>query len=71
MRRAKYMKKKLARAAAIVGMMTMVALSAVGCGKKVECDFCGEVKKCKTETIFGEEIHYCSDCEAEINSWFQ
>ncbi|MCM1103746.1 MAG: hypothetical protein NC409_06520 [Clostridium sp.] len=52
-------------------MMMMVALSAVGCGKKVECDFCGEMKKCKTETFFGEEIHYCSDCEAEINALFQ
>lgn len=60
------MKKKLAKAAAVAGMMIMVALSAVGCGKKVECDFCGEVKKCKTETIFGEEIHYCSDCEKEL-----
>lgn len=65
------MKKKLARAAAIAGMMTMVALSAVGCGKKVECDFCGEVKKCKTETVLGQEIHYCSDCEKEIQELFQ
>lgn len=60
------MKKKLAKAAVAASMMIMVALSAVGCGKKVECDFCGEVKKCKTETIFGEEIHYCSDCEKEL-----
>lgn len=60
------MKKKLAKAAVVAGMMIMTALSVAGCGKKVECDFCGEVKKCKTETIFGEEIHYCSDCEKEL-----
>lgn len=65
------MKKKLVRAIAFAGMMTMVALSAVGCSKKVECDFCGEMKKCKTQTIFGQEIHYCSDCEKEINALFQ
>lgn len=65
------MKKKLARAAAIAGMMTMVAFSAVGCGKKVECDFCGEVKKCKTETFLGEEINVCGDCQKELEEWFR
>ncbi len=65
------MKKKLAKAAVVASMMVMVALSAAGCGKKVECDLCGEVKKCKTETILGEDIHYCSDCEAQINALIQ
>ena len=32
------MKKKLAKAAVVASMMVMVALSAAGCGKKVECD---------------------------------
>lgn len=62
------MKKKLARAIAITAAMITVALSTAGCGKKVECDFCGEMKKCKTMTLFGEDIHYCSDCEKLINS---
>lgn len=65
------MKKKLVRAIAFAGMMTMVALSAVGCSKKVECDFCGELKNCKTKTVWGEEVHYCNDCKNEIDSLFR
>lgn len=61
------MKKKI-----IASMfLAITALSLfTACGKKVECDFCGEMKKCKTETVFGQDISYCKDCEEEMNSMF-
>ena len=58
------MKKKIL--IVMVVIMTMAALT--GCGKKVKCDLCGEVKQCTTREIEGKEIHYCSDCEEEIKS---
>ena len=60
----KSMKKRII--AAIFLAITALSLF-TGCGKKVECDFCGEVKKCKTETIFGEEISICEDCNADLS----
>ena len=58
------MKKKILIVMLVI--MTMAALT--GCGKKVKCDLCGEVKQCTTREIEGKEIHYCSDCEEEIKS---
>ncbi|MCH5272721.1 MAG: hypothetical protein J1E35_03515 [Lachnospiraceae bacterium] len=61
------MKRKLFRAAALLGILTTLSLSFAGCKKK-ECFFCGEEKKCKTyETLLGD-IDVCRDCENEINS---
>ncbi len=59
------MKKKLARVAAVAGIVTLMAVGFAGC-KKVECDFCGEEKKCKTEEVFGEEMNICKDCEKDM-----
>ena len=58
------MKKRFMRFCALAGMTVMMALSAVGCSKKVECDMCGEVKKCKSQKIDGEKVYLCEDCEA-------
>jgi len=46
-------------------------LTLTACGEKVECEFCGEEKRCKTTTVLGEEINYCADCEDEINEMFE
>lgn len=62
------MRKRLRKFAALTGVLVMVAMSAVGCKKKAECDFCGETKKCKTETIFGEKVNICSDCEEALEA---
>ena len=53
------MKKRIL--AAVLLALTVITAT-VGCGKKVECDFCGEVKSGKTRTIFGEEVSICNDC---------
>lgn len=58
------MKKKLTRVA-VVGIMALMMTGFAGC-KKVECDFCGEEKKCKTEEMMGEEINICKDCEKDM-----
>lgn len=62
------MKKRFAKLAALTGVLVIVALSAVGC-KKVECDICGEVKKCSTEEILGKEYHICNDCEKQLEEF--
>ncbi len=56
----------------IAGVLLMVTImgALTGCGTKTECDFCGEEKRCETQTIFGEKIHYCKDCKDAINSIF-
>ncbi len=59
------MKKRFTKLAALTGLLAMVAMSAMGC-KKVECDVCGETKKCTTEEIFGEEVSICKDCQKEL-----
>lgn len=35
-------------------------------GTETECDFCGETKKCKEKTIWGEEYNICNDCQEEL-----
>lgn len=62
------MRKRLRKLAALTGVLVMMTMSVVGCSKKVECDICGEVKKCKTETILGEKINICSDCEEALDA---
>ena len=51
----------------------LVALTALtlftACGKKSECDFCGEIKKCSTKDVFGETISICKDCIDELNDF--
>lgn len=55
------MKKKLLKIAAVVGIVTM-AISFAGC-KKTECEWCGEMKRCKTVylTLLGD-YNMCKDC---------
>ncbi len=54
------MKKTLSLAVVVI---TIAVTMLIGCGKKVECDFCHENKRCKTEEVLGKEINYCKDCE--------
>ena len=48
----------------LVAMTVTMALA--GCGEKKKCDFCGEMKNCKTISVFGEEINVCGDCIHEV-----
>ena len=52
----------------MVAVMVMATLA--GCGK-VECDFCGDEKRCETRTVWGEEINCCKDCLDELNDMFR
>ena len=61
------MKKRLVKLAALTGVLVMVAMGTMGC-KKVECDFCGEMKKCSTEEVFGNEVNICKDCEEDLET---
>ena len=54
--------------ALILTMLTLITML-TGCGNKVECDLCGEEKKCTTKTIFGEEISLCKDCIDEFSGY--
>lgn len=40
----------------------------VGCGEKVECDFCGKVAKCSEIEVLGQTIHICKDCKNSIKN---
>ena len=48
-------------------ILAALLLTTTSCGKKVECDFCGEMKHCEEKTVFGEVIHICDDCAAELS----
>lgn len=61
------MKKRIAILMMAVTMMGTLA----GCGGKTECDFCAEEKRCQIKNVWGEEVHYCSDCLDEINDFFK
>ncbi len=68
------MKRKLVKATVIVSAFMMLTMGLTGCKKKTECDFCGEVKRCSEEEIFGESVYICGDCEdalEELGSMFQ
>lgn len=53
------MKKKLLVLAAAV---TVLMMSMAGCKKETECEACGELKKCDSYEILGEEVWMCDDC---------
>ena len=55
---------------AILKVSIMLMMVLTGCGKKAECYFCGEEKRCNTKTIMGEKLDYCKDCEEEIEDFF-
>ncbi|HEX3021998.1 MAG TPA: hypothetical protein VHP81_06370 [Lachnospiraceae bacterium] len=57
--------RKLARVIVMVSLLTVMLCA---CGKKVECDFCGEVKSCTEKSLFGEKIYVCDDCIDEFNA---
>lgn len=49
-------------------LLLTAALSLAACGKKQQCDLCGETKSGKTHTILGEKVFICNDCYDEMNS---
>lgn len=59
--------KKIFIVITIVAMLLMTA----SCGKKVECDFCGEEKVCEEKTVWGETVNICDDCTDEITDLFE
>lgn len=54
------MKKRLVKVLALTGAIMMFA---TGCGKVMECEMCGEEKKCSKVTYEGESAYLCGDCE--------
>ena len=56
------MKKKLFRIVALVGLVAMMTVGLAGC-KKTECEWCGEMKRCKTMylNMLGE-YNMCKEC---------
>ena len=57
------MKKKMI---VVFALIAALLSTLAGCGQKVECDFCGEEKKCETSSLFGDEINVCEDCLDEL-----
>ncbi len=56
------MKKRLLKIAALVGLAAMMTVGFAGC-KKTECEWCGEMKRCKTTylNMLGE-YNMCKEC---------
>ena len=52
---------------AIIILTTLLSILS-GCAEKAECVWCGEENYCVTETLFGEEVPVCRDCEKEIEA---
>ena len=50
----------------IVFLGLVVITLLIGCGKKVECDFCGDKAKCTSKTIDGEKLFICNNCAEEL-----
>jgi hypothetical protein len=57
--------KKLTKVLLLVGLMSIMLCA---CGKKVECDICGEKKVCTEKSVFGEKINICDDCMDVLES---
>lgn len=53
----------------ILAVLTVLAFLTACGGKKAECDFCGETKKCTTKTVWGESITVCNDCLDELSDF--
>ena len=50
-------------------LCTVTLLTIVSCGKKVECDFCGETKTGTTKNVLGETVAVCNDCLKELSEF--
>lgn len=61
------MKKRTSKLVAFICTLAILAMCLGGC-KKVECDICGETKKCQTMEVFGEKINVCNDCKAGLDA---
>ena len=57
------MKKLLLKIAVLAGLAAMMTVGFAGC-KKTECEWCGEMKRCKTVylSLLGD-YNMCKDCE--------
>lgn len=57
------MKKKWLKIMALVGLATMMTMGFAGC-KKTECEWCGEMKRCKTVylSLLGD-YNMCKECQ--------
>ncbi len=57
------MKKKLLKIMALAGLAAMMTVGFAGC-KKTECEWCGEMKRCKTVylSLLGD-YNMCKECQ--------
>lgn len=60
------MKKRTSKLITLLCTLAIFAMCLGGC-KKVECDICGETKKCQTKEVLGEKINVCDDCQAGLD----
>ncbi len=64
--------KKIKKFGAALGLICLMAATLTGCSKTMECEGCGEEKKCKeyTVTFFGqsEDGWLCKDCVEDFES---
>ena len=54
-------------------MLAALLLTTASCAKKVECDFCGEMKHCEERILFDDEeakVFICEDCISELEEEF-
>lgn len=60
------MKKKAFRVLALAGLLAMMTMGFAGC-KKTECEWCGEVRRCKTVylSLLGE-YNMCKECREYV-----
>ena len=60
------MKKKLYKMIALAGVVAMMMIGLAGC-KKTECEWCGEMKRCKTVylSMLGE-YNMCKECQEYV-----
>lgn len=58
------MKKLLIITIMIASMLSTMT----GCAQKTKCDFCADEKYCDTQTMWGEEVHICNECQEQIEA---
>lgn len=56
------MKRKI-KLSIVMMLLITTFMSCMACTKKTECDYCGEMAKCKkAETLIGAEVNVCEKC---------
>lgn len=60
--------KKFAKVLIVVIAGLIFATAFISCGKKAECDGCGEYKSVSSYSLYGIEMDLCKECKAEMKA---